>query len=164
MKAVKLNINAKTPVPPAVDVTKFEPKPEQMGALRSDFANETPLPPAPPQINAPVGLPPPPVEVPSDFDGFLSTALKVRGGRLDMAQFWAVCAQAAATKLVADRFEELLVFVGAKIEVDEDRPQLQDQIASGILTAAAEVKDMFGEVVLADVMGDLRVPNGVKSE
>lgn len=122
------------PTPPPPPLTTMRD-----GVLGTIGTSATALPPP----NVPVPMPPPPiVEDPVGYDGYIEAALKARKGRMDYAQFWAAMAQAEATKLVAAKLEGLLEFVGFYDEVsDEDAeagatlPRLDSIIAAGIQLA-----------------------------
>lgn len=110
---------------------------------------ETPPPPLPPQMNAPVGPPPPHPELPMDYEGFMELAKKVsRGTMTDKAQLWVGMALADALNRLADGVWEL---VGAlhptEIELpngdtEEAQSVLSDAIADGLILASeATVKN-----------------------
>jgi len=108
------------------------------------------LPPGPPQMNKPVGPPPPPVELPRNFEECIDTARRAAGGQIEKAHLWAVLAQAHATKQLADKVDALNEYLGVYDEADPDdkedgentpEPRLADAIAEGILGAVSVVKD-----------------------
>jgi len=127
MKKIQMNGIPQTVTPTPVQAT---------AAFVPDAPGEAPLPPAPPQMNNPVGPPPAAVPEPKTFEELMVVALKARGGRLDFAQFWASMAQASATKQVADRLEELVVFLGARDGDADEQRVFSDVIADGIINVA----------------------------
>lgn len=92
---------------------------------------EKPLPPPPPQMNKPVGPPPDPVAAPEGFDQIFAMALKVRGGKPGMADFWARMAQAEALNRIAGSMDRLNEFLGVRDE--EPAARLGDAIADGLV-------------------------------
>lgn len=121
------------PPPPGVTVTRFEPPPPPMaasGAFLADAPGQVPLPPPPPQMLAPVG-PPPEAVIPVDYDGYITLA-RSSPNRMssDSKMFWAMMAQAAAQKEIAERLGELLEFLGAYDGDETGEPRLSDIIAT----------------------------------
>jgi len=112
-------------------------------AFAPETPGEAPLPPAPAQMNAPVGPPPPAVKDPETFEEIFALALKARSGRLDFAQFWASLAQAQALNRAADRLDELMDYLGARDTEDEvgSGPRLADQVTNGIVGSVLVAND-----------------------
>jgi len=147
-------------------------------AFVPESKKEPPLPPPPPQMTAPVGPPPVAAELPTDYEGFVELAKKVsRGAMTDKALLWANLAQAAAQNRIADQLDELLEFLGARDEVEDDYiPDFSDQIAAGILSAVEVSKNGFlgalppelmqkiKEVIavrMAEAIGEMNAPDGL---
>lgn len=111
--------------------------------------NDPSLPPGPPQMNKPVGSPPPPVELPRTYDECVDRARAAAGGQIEKAHLWAMLAQALATKQLADKVDALNEFLGVYDDDPEDReegdpdPRFSDAVADGILAAVSVVKDDF---------------------
>lgn len=109
-------------------------------SFRDDAAGEAPLPPPPPQIGKPVGLPPPDPDVPADYDGLVAMAADPRVQKIEYKMWWASMAQAAATKEVAERLGDLLEFLGAYGAPEDDSvpsPRLSEEVVDGVLSALA---------------------------
>ncbi len=101
---------------------------------------EVQAPPLPAHMTQPIVAPPPEPELPTTFEGFveLSKLVSKRQGPVEKSILWATLAQATATKQVADRLEELLLFLGARDtddDADVDGPRLSHQISDGGLLA-----------------------------
>ena len=132
---------------PSPEVPTLEAAMKAAVAAEEAFAPETPgeapLPPAPAQMNAPVGPPPPPAKDPETFEEIFALALKARSGRLDFAQFWASLAQAQALNRAADRLDELMDYLGARDTEDEvgSGPRLADQVTNGIVGSVLVAND-----------------------
>jgi hypothetical protein len=106
------------------------------------------LPPGPPQMNKPVGSPPPPVEAPRTFAECMELARRAQ--LAEKAHLWAMLAQAHAIKDVSNKLEALNEFLGVYDEAEEDDlddgekaadPRFADVVAEGILGAVSVVKD-----------------------
>lgn len=126
-----------------------------MNPIRAQFPKKSPpaAPPPerpaapPPQMSGPVGPPPPIVEAPKDFEGFMIAAIKARTGRIDYAQFWAAMAQAEANNRIANRLDELLQYLGARDTDDKepDGPRLGEQITMGVVGATLDLQDILAD-------------------
>lgn len=135
-----------TPVP----ITTF-PKGDLMSPPFGDGSKvappSPPLPPPPPQMNQPVGPPPTGVAIPSSYEEFMETAVRARQDPMGRGMLWAALAQAAATKQVAERLEDLLVYLGADDATEEgeqpDGPRFFDQISAGVRHGVLSLKDDF---------------------
>ncbi len=132
------------------------------GATAREMAvPEAPLPPAPPQMNNPVGPPPGEPVLPVDFAGYIDLAKKVsRGALTDKAQLWATMALATAMNRQADLLEELVTFFypeeTEKSEGVEGEPvpsRASEAIAdgiglafSGIVAGSSEVQSIIAKI------------------
>ncbi len=135
MKKIMMANLTVAPVPPA--------EPTHASAAFEKDDGGVPLPPAPPQLNAPVGPPPPEVVLPTTFEGYIELAKKVsRGEMTDKALIWVGMGQAEATNRIANALEELLGFLNpSQDESGEEHPSgLAAAIADGILMADEEKK------------------------
>ena len=129
-----------------------------MNPIRAQFPKTSPpaAPPPerpaapPPQMSGPVGPPPPIVEAPKDFEGFMAAAVKARTGRIDYAQFWATMAQAEANNRIADTLSELVgLFAPVQIDVEEG-------VGESISVGSATITDGIlsaKEAIIEEVMG-----------
>jgi hypothetical protein len=106
-------------------------RPESVAPPEPVAEVEKPLPPPPPQMNKPVGDPPAAVEAPEGFDAIFAMALRVRGGKPGMADFWARMAQAEALNRIAGSMDRLNEFLGVRDE--EPAARLGDAIADGLV-------------------------------
>jgi len=101
----------------------------------------------------PIGPPPQETPLPDDFEGYVELCKMVsRGAMTDKALIWATLAQAVAQKALADRMEELLEYLGAYDENEEELdepPRFADQIAMGVQSAVFSLKDDFGKIAAA---------------
>lgn len=94
---------------------------------------ERPLGPAPSQMNKPVGPPPDPVAAPEGFDAIFAMALKVRGGKPGMADFWARMAQAEALNRIAGSLNRLNEFFGVYDNDNDEEPEVDATRLGGVI-------------------------------
>lgn len=128
---------------PRVPVTEFKPKPP--------VAPQAPL--AGPPMNRPVGPPPPEVELPTTFEGFVDLAKKVsRGTMTDKALIWVGLAQAMALNRIG---EELTELVDALHSTEKQPSLLGENIADGLSMALSSMVPGIGN---AEVL--MSKPNG----
>lgn len=108
------------------------------------------LPPGPPQMNKPVGEPPPPRELPRTFAECEERSRQAASGDINKAQLWATLAQAHALKEIADKLDAFNEYIGVYDDADNEdledgeKPaelRFADAIAEGILGAVSVVKD-----------------------
>ncbi len=145
MKRIKVPHNG---VPVQVPVTKFEPPapPTPPAIGRPEVEEGAHLPPAPAQINAPVGPPPVAAPLPEDYAGYVALAKRVSTGAMtDKALLWATLALADATNRQANFLAELVnALHPTETELpdgtlDEVPPGLSMAISDGIVMALSDL-------------------------
>lgn len=156
MKRIKMGAPHGAPAVQGVEVTKFSPpSPPHIGqpATEAETGFGKPLPPPPPQMNAPVGPPPPAPELPTDFEGYVRLAKAVsRGSMTDKAMIWVGLAQATAVNNLSFQVQgieqslgEFLDFLGAGDgDTDGGSRRLSDEGADAIIVAVEHMLESVG--------------------